>query len=159
MLSSKLTRTLILGLALAAPAAMAGDAAAKLNCPSGTKQFGSVSEGLTCRKSSQGGSFVAHGPYAEYHPNGKMAAKGQYTDGFKTGVWTFYDETGSERGTTEFKEGNYHGQRVLYFPSGKPRIIEEYQNGRKQGLVKEMAEDGRVISQVRYENNRPVANK
>ena len=160
MLSSKLMRTLTLGLALAAPAAMAGDVAAQLNCPSGTKQFGSKAEGLVCRKvSGQEGMYAAHGPYVEYHPNGHKATDGQFTDGFKSGVWTFYDESGKERGKTEFKLGTYHGQRVLYFPSGKPRVIEEYQNGRKHGLVKEMAEDGRVVSQVRYENNRAVSNQ
>lgn len=160
MLSSKLMRTLTLGLALAAPASMARDSAEKLNCPTGTKQFGTKAEGLVCRKvSSQEGMYVAHGPYVEYHPNGKKATDGQFSEGFKSGVWTFYDEAGNERGKTEFKLGNYHGQRVLYFPSGKPRLVEEYQNGRKHGLTKELAEDGRVVSQVRYDNNRAVANE
>ncbi|WP_164020375.1 toxin-antitoxin system YwqK family antitoxin [Pyxidicoccus trucidator] len=160
MLSTKLIRMLTLGLALAAPAAMAGDTASKLNCPAGTAQAGTKDEGFTCVKANaKAGTQLAHGAYVEYHPNGKLATQGQFSDGLKVGVWTFYDESGNKRSTAEFKSGGWDGQRVMYFPSGKPRLIEEYQNGRKNGLVKELAEDGRVVSQVRYENNRAVANE
>ncbi|MBZ4422504.1 toxin-antitoxin system YwqK family antitoxin [Myxococcus sp. RHSTA-1-4] len=160
MLSTKLIRTLTLGLALAAPAAMASDTAEKLNCPAGTIQTGTKAEGLVCVKSkSQGEGQVAHGTYVEYHPNGKKATQGQFENGFKVGVWTFYDEAGNKRSTAEFSRGDWHGQRVMYFPNGKPRLVEEYQKGSKHGLVKEFSEDGKVVSQVRYENNRPVANQ
>ncbi|MCP3143664.1 toxin-antitoxin system YwqK family antitoxin [Pyxidicoccus xibeiensis] len=160
MLSTKLIRTLALGLALASPAAMAGDTAEKLSCPAGTTQAGTKAEGLSCVKANaRAGTQTAHGAYVEYHPNGKKAAQGQFVDGLKVGTWTFYDEAGNKRSTAEFKQGNWHGQRVMFFTNGKPRLVEEYQDGSKHGLVKELAEDGRVISQARYENNRPVANQ
>ncbi|MCE9668263.1 hypothetical protein LY474_10595 [Myxococcus stipitatus] len=156
MQSTKLVKMVTLSLVLASPlAAMAGDSSEKLACPAGTKQSGSKAEGLFCRKAANDSSmYVNHGPYVEYHSNGAKAAQGEFSDGFKSGVWTFYDESGHVRGTTEFKKGNYHGQRTLFFPSGKPRLIEEYQNGSKHGLTKELSEDGKVVNQVRYENNR-----
>ncbi|MCY1021690.1 toxin-antitoxin system YwqK family antitoxin [Pyxidicoccus sp. MSG2] len=160
MLSTKLIRVLTLGLAFAAPAAMAGDTAAKLNCPAGTAQAGTKAEGFTCVKANaKAGTQLAHGAYVEYHPNGKVSAQGQFVDGLKVGTWTFFDESGNKRSTAEFKDGGWDGQRVMYFPNGKPRLVEQYQNGKKNGVTKEMAEDGRVISQVRYENNRAVANE
>ena len=86
MQSKKLMRMFTLGLALASPVAFAGDATTQLTCPEGTKQAGSKSDGLFCRKQElAGGSFVAHGPYRSFHANGKKAAVGQYSDGFKTG--------------------------------------------------------------------------
>ncbi len=158
MLSIKLMRTLTLGLALAAPAAMAEDASERLNCASGTSQLGSKVEGLSCVKSdTKGGSRTAHGAYVEYHPNGVKAAQGQFENGLKVGTWTFFDASGNKRGTAEFKDGGWHGQRVMFFPNGKPQLVEEYKNGRKHGTVKEFSEDGRVLSQASYENNRLVA--
>ncbi|ABF88080.1 MORN variant repeat protein [Myxococcus xanthus DK 1622] len=158
MLSTKLMRTLTLGLTLVAPAAMAEGASERLNCAEGTVQLGSKEEGLSCVKSgTKAGARTSHGAYVEYHPNGVKAAQGQFENGLKVGTWTFYDASGNKRGTAEFKDGGWHGQRVMYFPSGKPQRIEEYKNGRKNGVVKDLAEDGRVLSQVRYENNREVA--
>lgn len=160
MLSTKLIRMLTLGLAVAAPTAMAADTAAKLNCPAGTAQAGTQAEGLSCVKANaKKGTQLAHGAYVEYHPNGKLATKGQFADGLKVGTWTFYDEAGNVRSTAEFKDGGWDGKRVMYFPNGKPQLVEEYRDGRKHGLVKELAEDGRVVSQVRYDNNRAVANE
>jgi antitoxin component YwqK of YwqJK toxin-antitoxin module len=160
MLSTKLIRMLTLGLALAAPAAMAGDTAAKLNCPAGTAQAGNKAEGFTCVKANvKAETQVAHGAYVEYHPNGKLKTQGQFENGLKVGTWTFYDEAGNMRSTAEFKAGGWDGQRVMYFPSGKPRLIEVYRDGKKNGVAKELAEDGRVVSQVRYADNRAVANE
>jgi antitoxin component YwqK of YwqJK toxin-antitoxin module len=160
MLSSKLIRTFTLGVVLASPLALAADKAPRLNCPQGTRQFGNPTDGLFCRKvEAKDGMYTPHGPYASYHTNGNKASEGQYKDGFRSGVWTYYDESGKERGKTEFNADNYHGKRVLYFPSGKPRIVEEYQNGKRHGLVQELAEDGSVVRQARYENDREVAAK
>ncbi|QDE91596.1 hypothetical protein BHS06_22895 [Myxococcus xanthus] len=158
MLSLKTIRTLTLGLALAAPVAMAGDKAATSGCPAGTHQVGSKAEGLSCIKSNDPrGAQIAHGAYVEYHPNGQKAAEGQFADGLKVGTWTFYDATGKVRGTADFKDGGWHGKRVMYFPNGKPQLVEEYKSGRKHGVVTEMADDGRVVSQVQYDNNRVVS--
>lgn len=41
-----------------------------------------------------GSETVKNGPYAMYHPNGKIAVKGNYAYGRKTGKWLKYDEEG-----------------------------------------------------------------
>ncbi|WP_426753399.1 toxin-antitoxin system YwqK family antitoxin [Myxococcus sp. Y35] len=155
---TKLIRTMTLGLALAAPTAMAKDAAVKLNCPAGTKQSGSKAEGLSCTKfDAKHGTQIAHGDYVEYHPNGVKATQGQFENGLKVGVWTFFDAAGTKWGTTEFKDGAWDGKRITYFPNGKPHLVEEYKNSRKHGLTQELSQDGQVVSQVRYDNNRLVS--
>jgi len=166
MVSSKLTRTLIIGLTLAATAAFAQDTAAgsganyKLKCPAGTKQSGNPSDGLVCRKvEAKNGSHAAHGPYASFFPNGQKSAEGQYVDGFRSGLWTFYNEAGQVRGQTEFQGGNYHGKHVEFFPNGKQRLVEEYANGKRNGTVKEFSEDGKLVKQTEYRDNREVATK
>jgi hypothetical protein len=166
MLSSKLIRTLTLGLSLAGTAAFAGDTASnagttiKLKCPEGTKQFGTPTDGTFCRKVlSADGNNVAHGPYVSYHPNGQKRAEGQYFEGFRNGTWKFYDASGKQTGSTEFSGDSYHGQRVQYFASGKPRLVEEYVKGKRHGLTQEFSEDGKVVRQVQYRDDRPAQTK
>ena len=35
-----------------------------------------------------------HGSYIKYHDNGKIAEKGQFTDGKRIGIWQTFDEDG-----------------------------------------------------------------
>lgn len=163
MLSAKLIRTLTLGVSLAGTVAFAGDAASKtgvniqLNCPSGTKQFGNPDDGIYCRKMvSKDGFNMPHGPYMSYFPNGQKRAEGQYFEGFRSGTWTFYDESGKQTGRTEFSGDNYHGKRVQYFANGKPRLIEEYVNGRRQGLMQEFSEDGKLVREAQFRDDKQV---
>ncbi|WP_226994267.1 toxin-antitoxin system YwqK family antitoxin [Myxococcus hansupus] len=109
------------------------------------------------KSDTKAGPRTSHGAYVEYHPNGVKAAQGQFENGLKVGTWTFFDASGNKRGTAEFKDGGWHGQRIMYFPNGKPQLVEEYKKGRKHGVVKEFAEDGQVVSQVHYENNRVIS--
>ncbi|GHG82877.1 hypothetical protein GCM10012319_37330 [Comamonas sp. KCTC 72670] len=158
MVFGNLMRALPLSLALMAPAAWAKAPVEKASCPAGTTQTGTKAEGLTCSKvDAQKGRSSAHGPYVAYHSNGKLAVQGQFDNGLKVGLWTFFDESGVLESTSEFKDGGWHGQRIKYFPSGKPQRVEEYKSGRKHGVVQEFAEDGQVLSQVRYDNNRKVS--
>ncbi|KFA94359.1 toxin-antitoxin system YwqK family antitoxin [Archangium violaceum] len=166
MLHSKLTRTLVVGLTLATSVAFAEGTAAstgstpKLACPAGTLQTGNLKDGLYCRKGDvKAGRGDAHGPYASYFPNGKKSAEGQYVDGFRTGLWTFYSEDGQVRGKTEFQGGNYHGKHVEYFPNGKQRLVEEFANGRRNGLAQEFSVDGKLVRQAQYRDDQQIAEK
>ncbi|QQR42274.1 hypothetical protein JKA73_24520 [Myxococcus xanthus] len=155
---TKLIRTMTLGLALAAPTAMANDVAVKLKCPAGTTQVGTKAEGLSCAKiDAAQGTQIAHGEYVAYHPNGVKAAQGQFENGLKVGVWTFFDTAGNKQGTTEFKDGGWDGKRTVYFSNGKPQRIEEYKSGRKHGLTQELSKDGKVVSKAHYDHNRLVS--
>ena len=151
----KFTRTFVLGLALVAPTAVLAEAPANqrsLSCPTGTKQWGNVKDGLYCRKVGQG-MGEQHGPYRSFHANGQVAAEGQYTDGFKTGQWHFFDAEGRKRGEVQFVGSNYHGKRVEYFPTGQTKSVEEYSHGFRHGLVQQFDTSGRVVRQARYEKN------
>lgn len=163
MLSSKLMRTLTLGLSLAGTLAFAGDATSKsaastkLDCPAGTKQFGTPEETLYCRKTvAVNGLNFAHGPAVSFYPNGQKRFEGQYFEGFRTGTWTFYDESGKQTGSTEFSGNSYHGKRVQYFANGKPRLVEEYVNGKRHGLTQEFSEDGKLIREAQYRDDKPA---
>jgi len=40
-----------------------------------------------------------HGPYTEYHDNGKVAVKGNYAAGAKAGEWAYFDKEGKPSST------------------------------------------------------------
>ena len=152
MPASKLLQLLALGTSLAGTAALAEDAASKagtpaqLSCPSGTRQSGTPSEGLYCAKVvTKEGDNVPHGPYVSYHSNGQKRSEGQYFEGFRSGTWTFYDESGKETRATSLGEASRQGKRVQYFASGKPHRIEEYVNGKRHGVSHEFSEDGKLV--------------
>ncbi|WP_375772506.1 hypothetical protein NR798_16990 [Archangium gephyra] len=149
--------------ALAEGASSANAAEVRLACPAGTVQKGrkvSKTEGVFCVKvSSRDGEAQLHGPYVDFHSNGQKQSEGQYSDGARAGLWTFWDANGVKTGETQFAGGNYHGKRVEYFPNGKQRLVEEYANGKRNGLVQEFSEDGKVVRQAQYRDDQQVAAK
>jgi len=115
-------------------------------------QKGNVKDGLYCRQSSG----IPHGPYAAFHANGVKATDGQYANGVRVGLWTYFNEKGEKVGETQFSGDNYHGKRVEYFANGKPRLVEEYVNGRHEGSVQEYSQDGKLVRQAMYHDDRVV---
>lgn len=165
MQTSKLIGVLFLGMSLGASTAFAGEPASKaagikLNCPEGSSQFGNAADGLYCRKTvSADGYNVPHGPYSAYHAGGKKSVDGQYVDGFRSGTWVYYDKSGNVTEKIQFSRENYNGKREQFFANGKPRLIEEYVAGKRQGLTQEFSEDGKVVRQTHYQDGREVAAK
>ena len=107
----------------------------KLTCPQGTVQTGgprSALMSLTCARTGADGTRTFVGPYYSFYKSGAVEAVGQLEDGFRSGLWMFYDEHGVLAGETEFKHGDFHGRRVFYRPDGSVRAVEHYVEGRRQ---------------------------
>lgn len=160
MLTKKWTKNLGMMIAvMVAPAAFASSPV-KLNCPAGTVQKGGSDarhDIVACVKSGEG--FKPHGPMVFFYPSGAKESEGQAENGFRTGLWTLYDEKGNKTGTAMFKRGNFHGEVVELHPNGKVRKVEQYVNGLREGTAKEFSEDGRLVKQTEYRNNKEVAAK
>jgi antitoxin component YwqK of YwqJK toxin-antitoxin module len=45
------------------------------------------------------------GPWRDFHPNGQLAAQGEYVDGKEHGVWRFWDESGAEGPSVNYVHG------------------------------------------------------
>jgi hypothetical protein len=160
MLLKKWTKVLgTMAVMTMAPAALASSPV-KLNCPAGTVQKGGsdAKHDITaCVKKGDG--FKPHGTTVYFYPNGAKQAEGKSENGFRTGLWTFYDEQGKKTGTAMFKGSNFHGEVVELHPNGKVRKVERYVEGLREGTAKEFAEDGRLVKQTEYLNNREVVAK
>lgn len=130
----------------------------KLDCPAGTKQV-NTADSVYCAKPGQRvAGKGTHGPMVLLE-KGKKAAEGQTEHGFRTGAWTFYDASGNKVGTATFKGGNYHGEVVEMFPNGKVRKVEQYAEGLRHGTAKEFSQDGKLVKQTEYRENRKVSEK
>ena len=108
-------------------------------CPAGTKQVGGVSSNLGavgCMKFATTGLRLFHGPMISFYASGKVEAVGQTEHGMRSGKWSFYDEAGVLVGETEFKNGDFDGRRVFYFPDGRVKSEERWVAGIQQGLAR-----------------------
>ncbi|MFT3709092.1 MAG: hypothetical protein QM817_15715 [Archangium sp.] len=129
-----------------------------LGCPSGTKQIGAPTGGMSamaCMKFAASGLRVFHGPMVSFYNSGKVEAVGQMDEGMRTGKWVFFDETGHKTGETEFAHGEYHGRRVEFLADGKLKFEENWVNGKRQGVQKQFDANG-VATLTEYRDDRPV---
>jgi antitoxin component YwqK of YwqJK toxin-antitoxin module len=46
-----------------------------------------------------------HGLWIDYHPNGKMAARGHYSNGKEVGHWEFWDSDGIPEDGEDYPPG------------------------------------------------------
>lgn len=161
LLSKRYSAFCLLAFATCASSAFARETV-KLDCPAGTMQSsnssGKNADIIACVKKGSKG-FNPHGPTVFLSPRGMKESEGPSEDGFRTGLWTFYDEQGRKTGTATFKHSNFHGDVVALHENGKVKKVEQYVDGLREGSVKEFAEDGKLVKQTEYRNNREVAVK
>jgi hypothetical protein len=159
MVSKKISRFFGMMMAMAiVPTALAAEPI-KLDCPAGAKQK-AKGDIVACMKAdSVSKRLRPHGPTVYLYPSGAKQAEGMSEEGFRTGLWTLYDEQGRKTGTAMFKGSNFHGEVVELYPNGKVRKVEHYAEGLRHGTAKEFSEDGKLVKQTEYRNNREVASK
>src|SRR4051812_5666166 len=76
-------------------------------CPDGAEQVEQAGEkGLKetwCQQLDGAGNWVRHGPSVAHHPNGQFAARGDFANDRREGVWRYWFDNGKLRET-----GRYH---------------------------------------------------
>jgi hypothetical protein len=134
-----MTSTLLTVFVLAgAPAPVIGNTH-QLACPAGTTQVGGPRSNqavLACSEGVRDGLRAYHGPYISFYASGKVEAVGQTEHGMRSGKWSFYDEAGVLVGETEFKNGDFDGRRVFYFPDGRIKSEERWVAGVQKGQAR-----------------------
>lgn len=91
------------------------------------------------------------GLYVKYYPNGKEWVHGKYENGFKESTWRYGNEDGSigqmvvfRRGK-EIKQVKQNGTFTEWYEPEKPRVVENYKNGKLHGPYIEYYNDGRWV--------------
>lgn len=84
------------------------------------------------------------GPYAEYYPNnGQLKLSGTMNKGNQTGLWESWFEDGIQAASTEFLDGQNHGQSKEYYSNGQLKLEATYAKGSFDGQVKQYHQNGK----------------
>lgn len=96
------------------------------------------------------------GEFLHYSEDGVLIAKGKYNGKMKHGRWDFYsDKTGSLVLVENYDNGVVVGKTAAYSPNSN-NIVEEtdYVNGVKQGVYKKYYDNGSLMVNAVYENDK-----
>jgi hypothetical protein len=117
----------------------------KLSCGPGSKQMND-GEGIFCSRGGGVGDERLEGPYVGLNKNGTVHAKGQYLAGGRTGHWVFFDDKGIKTHEIDFKNDNFDGQRVEFYPNGQKKTVEVYSRGVLTAPPTEFGETGTPVN-------------
>ncbi|RYF37385.1 MAG: hypothetical protein EON97_01290, partial [Chitinophagaceae bacterium] len=98
-----------------------------------------------------------HGEVKVFHPNGTQQTSGVFQHGEKQGPWKFYNSKGLISSIDDYLDDELHGKSVTYYKNGKVDVETEYTNGSRQGIRNKYDEEGRLLYQIRYKDNLPIA--
>lgn len=93
------------------------------------------------------------GEYLKNYPNGKTWVKGEYIDGFKESTWIYGNEDGSigqmvvYRRGKETKQVKMNGTFTEYYEPERPRLVENYKNGKLHGPYIEYYDNGEWVQE------------
>lgn len=95
------------------------------------------------------------GIWNEYHATGEFKGKGVYREGNRTGDWEFFYASGKleQKGKYD-KKGRMQGVWKWFYESGKLWREENYVNGKREGQLTDYDEEGRIILQGSFSDNR-----
>ncbi len=74
----------------------------------------------------------------------------QLPDSTKNGIYNRYDTEGLLMVAANYVAGKLHGERRMYYPSGKVELIEHYENDIHHGLYQVFYENGNIKLQGQY---------
>jgi antitoxin component YwqK of YwqJK toxin-antitoxin module len=110
------------------------------------------------------GNEIAKGEYYNglkegdwfYHV-GDFKEVGQFTLGYKNGMWSYYYKNGKLAFKGEFDEGQPKGKHIYYHKNGVKKEKGKYKAGLKDGFWKTYNEMGEVIEILKYKNGQLIS--
>ncbi len=95
------------------------------------------------------GKEVKHGVYKAMQPNGSPKIEGAYSNGMKTGTWTYWSRNGKKIEVTEYVDDKKSGLSQAWSAnSGKLIYKGEYKDGKSIGTHRKWYDDGKKLSEV-----------
>lgn len=98
-----------------------------------------------------------HGPFVEYHRNGRKAREGAHDRGRKSGRWTIWFESGQVEEESAWRGGVPDGPFASFWPGGARRTTGRHCGGAQCGRWVTFDERGRELGAVDYgeQSDRP----
>lgn len=91
------------------------------------------------------------GAYLKNYPNGNMWVKGEYKNGFKESTWIYGNEDGTIGQMVVFRKGEeekqvkHNGTFTEYYELQRPKLVENYKNGKLHGQYIEYHDNGELV--------------
>lgn len=96
---------------------------------------------------------AGRGEATSYFESGKVMARGIYKGQKKDSTWIYYHEKVDTISAIEkYSNGVPDGEWKVFYESGKTAHEMSYKKGKKEGVVKEYNDDGRLIFEITYVN-------
>lgn len=96
-----------------------------------------------------------HGVEKVYY-NGILVSWKEFKHGVEDGVRRTWYRNGNLQCIQQYKNGRLNGREMCFSRDCTPQMHTQYLNGIENGLRTEYGDDGRLISRLRYENDRVV---
>lgn len=95
------------------------------------------------------------GIWSEFHTTGEFRGKGVYKEGSRTGDWEFFYASGKleQKGRYD-KKGRMQGVWKWFYEDGKLWREELYVNGKHEGQLTDYDQEGKIILQGSFVDNR-----
>lgn len=118
-------------------------------CPAGSVRHGEpppVGRAQWCRR-RQAGSWVNHGPFMAWHPNGRMQAKGTYRDGKPHGRFEMWFQNGQRRARGHYEQGQKEGVWRSWHMRGGLAIEATFADDEENGPWRSWWQEGYLSAQ------------
>ena len=87
-----------------------------------------------------------HGPWFEYHPDGRIKTEGQYEGGQKNGKWRYWYRNGQQEEEARYVNGKRNGKWTMWYESGELWREHQYKDDALHGERTDWKPDGTVFS-------------
>jgi antitoxin component YwqK of YwqJK toxin-antitoxin module len=85
-----------------------------------------------------------------FYASGELKSEGDFTDGKRVGMWTFYHKNGQVEQKGKYLRGMPQGEWKWYYADGLLHREESYRKGLEDGWSFEYEKDGEIITKGEY---------
>jgi len=78
-------------------------------------------------------SYVLHGKYQEWHPNGRLFLEATFKKGVLHGIVKVFHKNGNLHERCRFIRGRIHGNYLVCYDNGKSRVSYEFKRDKQHG--------------------------
>ena len=94
---------------------------------------------------------------AWFYNVGDYKEVGEFTQGVKTGIWTYYYLNSKLAFIGEFDEDQPKGKHYYYHTNGVKKSVGKYQAGRKTGVWKSFNKLGEITETIKYKRGEIIS--
>lgn len=92
----------------------------------------------------------------DYFKDGSIWGERLFENDIQVGKTTIYHEGGAVKEVQYYDEGKLHGGDTVFYASGQPEMVIEFDHGLKHGYVRKWNENDSLIYEARFQRDTVV---